>query len=614
MYGALIGDLVGFPCEKQHVDLTDRDLLLLPEEGAGKARAGETFSDKSVLTAGLEEGLLRFERKLPGILAGSRGPGMDPEEPAGSGAAGAGGPGPLGAEPGAVPDGGGAGPQGSRRVLERNAFEEAFCGEIAASLRSFGQDAPLAGYPMELSIWLFRDGAPCAEAAEAGAAARVSPVAWMFQEDLYMMRHLARLQARVTHRAAGSVKAADAAACAVFLAIHGCTKDYIASYLQRAFGYTFPEPEAMRAQVLQAQDLPALCVRAGVTAFLHGTDFEDVLRRAASFGGPCADIAAIAGAIAEAYFGIPERFLAACRDRLPDRIVRTADAFAARMDEKREARGKDPALQARWEGALTRASGQHPAAVQGNEPFEQAVEVLLAKKDRDSLAAVLGALQLRMRQKGRVFVPVVSVQRAEPGEGGGSGAAAKSLAGAGSGGAAANGDAAKSLDGAMGGDASKSLASAEVGPGKEAGKAGGMQYRLQAVRTRDGRLWQPAYTSRAQLDLANAVMAAGARRSAGDPGAAGPGRAVGDPGAAGPGPSIGDPGPAGTGGSAENPGPAALGGAGGGMVLSYSIEALLKRFLPEDGTRIEGIVFNPCGKPFFLPKKTIGLLLGRGVS
>ena len=74
MYGAVIGDLVGFPYEYKHVDLRNQAIPLFPEKYAGSgdssARAGDGFSDKTVMAVGMEAGLLNFERKLPEIFAG----------------------------------------------------------------------------------------------------------------------------------------------------------------------------------------------------------------------------------------------------------------------------------------------------------------------------------------------------------------------------------------------------------------------------------------------------------------------------------------------------------------------------------------------------------------
>ena len=172
-----------------------------------------------------------------------------------------------------------------------------------------------------------------------------------------MMRHMARQQALLTSRSKASVTAAEAAACAVFLAIHGSTKPYIAGYLEREFGYRIPDEKEMSEEIMRAggtrmlsgiagisggaessmeismenssgentaSSLPALCVRAAMTAFLNGRDFEDVLRRAVSLGGNSSDITSIAGGIAEAFFGIPEDLRDQCLRRLPEDLRRAA--------------------------------------------------------------------------------------------------------------------------------------------------------------------------------------------------------------------------------------------------------------------------------------------------
>jgi type I restriction enzyme M protein len=43
-----------------------------------------------------------------------------------------------------------------------------------------------------------------------------------------------------------------------------------------------------------------------IAAFLESTSFEDAIRNAVSLGGDSDTLAAIAGAIAEAHYGIPE--------------------------------------------------------------------------------------------------------------------------------------------------------------------------------------------------------------------------------------------------------------------------------------------------------------------
>ena len=538
MYGAILGDLAGFPFENHPADLTDRNLPLIrmPEE-----ENRNTFSDMTVLTAALEDGLLCFERRMPEILSGkkenrgkednrkvdnriednrsednriedyrSEKSTPDPARPGSGGAA--------------------------------SLFEEILSEELTAAFRRFGTAYPLAGYTMDMSIWLFREGTAPGTQAEAGPAARVSPIAWMFQDDLYMMRHMARLQALLTNRSRETVRAADAAACLVFLAIHGCTKDYMAAFMGREFGYQIPDEEIMRTEVLSGgrNSAPGLCVRAAMTAFLYGTDFEDVLRRAVSMGGSCADIAAIAGAAAEAFFRIPEKWKQICRQFLPDDLRSSADAFAERMELRRRRLEMDPAAKKRWDNALIRASGRHPAAVQGNEELEGVIAQMLEKRDQQSLLLTLEVLRRRMRQKGRVLVPLLGARRAETGE--------------------------------LCGRESEGNEKKE-GEGLQQGSSNAVVYRLQTLRTKDGKLWQPAYTSRGQLEKGRAF-----RKNRDE-----------------------------TQDSA--------------MALSWSIEALLRSYLPDEHEKAEGgqapeplrmappeiagIVLNPYDKALYLPRRTI---------
>ncbi len=548
MYGAILGDLIGFPYEYKQEDLTDREIPLLESlsgvEAAGPDRAGELFSEKTVLTAALQEGLLRFEKKIPEILSAG-GKAKNADSPAGQNS-------PVeGKEPGKA--------AGQEVSVSRNVFEQTAASEIASSMRRFGAAFPLAGYGMEMSIWLFRDGTDPAQNEDPGPAARVSPVAWLFQEDLYMMRRMAVLQALLTNRNRETLKAADAAACMVFLALHRCTKDYIAGYLDREFGFRVSSIEEMKTEILYADysggpsgsedlsaadhsgtddnghivssasdgrmSLPALCLRAALTAFLHGKDYEDVLRLAVSLCGSRIDtaaVASIAGAAAEAFFGIPDGLREQCMAAVPEQIRTAADAFSRRVDEKKRARELRPALKARWETALSRASENHPAAVQGNEPLERAIEKMLKNRDRESLIAGLEILRLRAVDKGRVYVPVAGVRRPDQ----------------------TDGSAVIDGNGSAGNSAGKAGA---------AGETGGMIYRMKTVRTDDGRLWQPAFTSREQLEKAGAAKE---------------------------------------------------------MLLSYSISALLKRFVPGQAEQpvpeeIAGIVLNPGGTVFFIPRVTI---------
>jgi len=64
-----------------------------------------------------------------------------------------------------------------------------------------------------------------------------------------------------------------------------------------------------------------------ITAFLEGESFEDVIRTAVSLGGDCDTLTAIAGSIAEGFYGVPEELKAECRKRLPKSFLDILDLF-----------------------------------------------------------------------------------------------------------------------------------------------------------------------------------------------------------------------------------------------------------------------------------------------
>jgi ADP-ribosylglycohydrolase len=65
-----------------------------------------------------------------------------------------------------------------------------------------------------------------------------------------------------------------------------------------------------------------------IAAFLDSADVEDAIRLAVSLGGDADTQAAIAGGIAEAFYGhVPEAMVLAVRDRLPPRFIEVIEAF-----------------------------------------------------------------------------------------------------------------------------------------------------------------------------------------------------------------------------------------------------------------------------------------------
>lgn len=108
----------------------------------------------------------------------------------------------------------------------------------------------------------------------------------------------------MTHNHPEGIKGAVAVATAVFLAEEGKSREDIRTALSEFYSLDFTLDE-----IRDRYTFDVTCqgsVPQAVEAFLEGRDFEDVIRNAVSIGGDSDTIAAMAGSIGEAFFGIPE--------------------------------------------------------------------------------------------------------------------------------------------------------------------------------------------------------------------------------------------------------------------------------------------------------------------
>ena len=198
--------------------------------------------------------------------------------------------------------------------------------EFTLFMQNFGKRYPHAGYGARF-IWWLRSKKPSPYGSFGnGSAMRVSSVAWLY-DDLETVRRMAKLSAEVTHNHPEGIKGAEATAAAIFLARTGSTKAQIKAYIAQEFGYdlsrTCDEIRPGYHHVESCQET----VPEAITAFLEGDSFEDVIRTAVSLGGDCDTLTAIAGSIAEGFYGVPEELKQRCRSYLTTDLLAVLDQF-----------------------------------------------------------------------------------------------------------------------------------------------------------------------------------------------------------------------------------------------------------------------------------------------
>ncbi len=197
---------------------------------------------------------------------------------------------------------------------------------LVKSMKKWGHKYPHAGYGGMFLYWLKSHDPEPYNSYGNGSAMRVSSAGWLF-DTLEETRRIAKLTAEVTHNHPEGIKGAEAAASVIFMGRNGISKDEIKEYITSEFGYdlsrTCDEIRPTYTHVESCQET----VPEAITAFLEGTDFEDVIRTAVSLGGDCDTLTCIAGSMAEAFYGVPEDIAAECRKRLPQDIKNVLDRF-----------------------------------------------------------------------------------------------------------------------------------------------------------------------------------------------------------------------------------------------------------------------------------------------
>lgn len=198
---------------------------------------------------------------------------------------------------------------------------------LIRSLQKWGKRYPYAGYGMMFIEWLMTPNPKPYGSFGNGSAMRVSAAAWLGQ-SLDQVRAVARMTAEITHNHPEGIKGAEATASAIFLARTGHCKQRIRKYIEEEFGYDLSRTcDEIRPAYYHDES----CMRTvpeAITAFLEGESFEDVIRTAVSLGGDCDTLTAIAGSIAEGYFGVPEELKQECITRIPGVMQDVMKTFA----------------------------------------------------------------------------------------------------------------------------------------------------------------------------------------------------------------------------------------------------------------------------------------------
>jgi len=192
-------------------------------------------------------------------------------------------------------------------------------------MQEVGRPYPGCGYGGHFWGWMYSDDPQPYNSFGNGAAMRVSACG-LAARTLEEAKLLSKAVTEVTHNHPEGIKGAEATAVAIFMARNGATKEEIRDVIDwEYYPMTFTLDEIRPTYWFNetCQDT----VPQALQAFFESTSFEDAIRNAVSVGGDSDTLAAITGAVAEAFWGVPKELEQQALGFMDERQKRIYDDF-----------------------------------------------------------------------------------------------------------------------------------------------------------------------------------------------------------------------------------------------------------------------------------------------
>lgn len=193
------------------------------------------------------------------------------------------------------------------------------------SMRAFGRRYPNAGYGGSFMSWLQERNPRPYNSWGNGAAMRVSACGWA-GKSCEEVKAMSRAVTEMTHNHPEGIRGAEATAVATFLARTGRSMPEI----RKVVNHHYYCLDFSLDEIRNGYKFDVSCqgsVPQALEAFFESTSFEDAIRNAISIGGDSDTIGAICGAVAGAYYGVPDDIRAKALSFLGRPLANTLRAF-----------------------------------------------------------------------------------------------------------------------------------------------------------------------------------------------------------------------------------------------------------------------------------------------
>jgi ADP-ribosylglycohydrolase len=174
--------------------------------------------------------------------------------------------------------------------------------KVVDCFRKWGRRYPDAGYGRSFSRWLMSDDYFINDSYGNGAAMRISPVGWFARNE----KEVQKLSFEITslsHAHPEGIKGAEVTAMMVYYARKGKSKDELRRYAASKYRLYRNKEELRASNHGHGLEICQVSVPQALSGFFLSESFEECLSEMILAGGDTDTTAAIAGGIAEAYYG-----------------------------------------------------------------------------------------------------------------------------------------------------------------------------------------------------------------------------------------------------------------------------------------------------------------------
>lgn len=211
--------------------------------------------------------------------------------------------------------------------------------KTVAAMQRIGRQYPHCGYGARFIRWMFADDPQPYNSCGNGSAMRVSPVGFAAR-SVEEAKALSAAVTRVSHDHPEGMKGAEATAVAIVMARQGRSREEIRAVMESYYALPFSVSGYRIAWQGHGREICQVSLPQALVCFFEGESYEDVIRNCISIGGDSDTIAAIAGGIAEAYYGVPEEIGGRLGEYLPPPLMEICASFRDWLAKRDE--GGDP--------------------------------------------------------------------------------------------------------------------------------------------------------------------------------------------------------------------------------------------------------------------------------